>query len=651
DHGWAVGTCGIIARTTNGGMFWEVTEAPEGEDFNTVACAPGTGCQTVLMASDGLLARSTDGGTTWNIDESADWNGAETFHFLDASTVVLDYRSSKMGFSTDAGQSWTFNTIVGQSTTMQFFSATEGYYFNGLNQLTKTTDGGQTWTASAYTHPASIRKMAWFDLNTGWLLDQNRALFQTTDGGMNWTMVNQNDLPSNLTFMVAISATEVRGVQVTDRVYESNDGGTTWSSYSIDLGDGTFVKRNFHRRDDEFWLASNATEIYYSAAGFMNWESQFPAERSRVRAMAFSDESTGFAFMQGGNLLKTTDAGENWDVVNNVVFNPFNATILPSGELLAIVTNPKISADGGLTFTEYLSSDIASQITGISDFEILPSGRYYFIGSEAAAYSDDQGASWTVITHDISWTANDLYFLNDDLGFLAGTGGGRIARTTDGGLSWTDITDGSPTSQPLNRFYFTDENNGIVFGGSSSFRTSDGGDTWTSDSGVPGSYGVQKAPNGALYTVEFSSGNNGAAWRSTDDGATWQQFGYVCSPFRSSSITPNASYFFGGGDGGLIVRYDLDLINDVQTPETMMHSLQVYPNPTAGLLTFELPENASREVVLLEVFDLNGRAVLKERLNGYSSMQADISTQAPGIYIVQLSGEGWIQNGRIVLQR
>ena len=62
-NGWAVGTCGTIARTTDG-MNWTLMEQPVGVDaFFQVVCADDD-CQTVFLMGEENY-RSTDGGGSW----------------------------------------------------------------------------------------------------------------------------------------------------------------------------------------------------------------------------------------------------------------------------------------------------------------------------------------------------------------------------------------------------------------------------------------------------------------------------------------------------------------------------------------------------------------------------------------------------------
>jgi len=109
----------------------------------------------------------------------------------------------------------------------------------------------------------------------------------------------------------------------------------------------------------------------------------------------------------------------------------------------------------------------------------------------------DGGASWFVNKNVVGVSSTgsneiiyDGFFLDMDNGFLNGFGG--IWRTTDGGLTWDSLYNFSTTATVYD-IYFVDDTLGFVAGTSSMLvqRTTDGGVTWTALS----------PPSGTYYTV------------------------------------------------------------------------------------------------------------------------------------------------------
>lgn len=84
--------------------------------------------------------------------------------------------------------------------------------------------------------------------------------------------------------------------------------------------------------------------------------------------------------------------------------------------------------------------------------------------------------SWTTI--DAPPATGDLvavYFTSPDDGWIAGDKG-YLARTKDGGKSWTPQT--LNTDENINEIYFRNDNNGYLVAGKKMFLTRDGGKSW-----------------------------------------------------------------------------------------------------------------------------------------------------------------------------
>ncbi|MBC7774919.1 MAG: T9SS type A sorting domain-containing protein, partial [Phycisphaerae bacterium] len=85
---------------------------------------------------------------------------------------------------------------------------------------------------------------------------------------------------------------------------------------------------------------------------------------------------------------------------------------------------------------------------------------------------------------------------------------------------------------------------------------------------------------------------------------------------------------------------------------TEVFGFHVYPNPTAGDATvdFELAKNQS---VALHVFDLTGRMVMSQYLEGFegtNQVRLEMAAMPNGVYVVEIQGENVRQQKRLVVQ-
>ncbi len=76
-------------------------------------------------------------------------------------------------------------------------------------------------------------------------------------------------------------------------------------------------------------------------------------------------------------------------------------------------------------------------------------------------------------------TFNDIHFINNQEGWVVGSGG-VIGHTTNGGTSWNEQTNPDTQNRTLIKVFFLDANNGWAVGVDGVIlHTIDGGTTWT----------------------------------------------------------------------------------------------------------------------------------------------------------------------------
>ncbi|MBN1560784.1 T9SS C-terminal target domain-containing protein [candidate division KSB1 bacterium] len=132
------------------------------------------------------------------------------------------------------------------------------------------------------------------------------------------------------------------------------------------------------------------------------------------------------------------------------------------------------------------------------------------------------GADWEIVSPmPAPFDFRDLFFLNQDTGWVVGDAG-AIYKTTDGGGSWQQLN--TPTREELHCLYFFDELNGWIGGGANYdaqlFRTTDGGESWRRVS-LPISTKLL-ALTFVNSQLGFAGNTHGHILRTTDGGESWQ---------------------------------------------------------------------------------------------------------------------------------
>ncbi len=178
---------------------------------------------------------------------------------------------------------------------------------------------------------------------------------------------------------------------------------------------------------------------------------------------------------------------------------------------------------------------------------------------------DSLGAGWSRVKIDTTLSLEDIFFVNNQTGFLCGKN--YLGKSTDGGLTWQRIIPDS-LNQPFINLFFVDANNGWVTCKSFLLRTRDGGATW------------QKAYNGEVYDVQFFDANNGyitvlqkGLYKTSDGGLTLQSV-------KQNSASGYAGLFFANQNKGWFCQnYLMKTVNggvDISQSTTQVSSNGVY---------------------------------------------------------------------------
>lgn len=295
--------------------------------------------------------------------------GVDEIDIVDANTVwIFAYDGSGAGTypkivsrTTNGGTTWTANNITGpgSNTLVSDLSAIDGNTAwvvtapasagTNANRIWKTTNGGTSWTQQTvgYTSGSFANHIYFWDANNGWTsgdpLNGKFEMFKTSNGGSTWTAVPGAPVPVNGDDFTYVGLKEVVGDNIwigtsVGRILHSPDRGNTWTgNYSPVLDFGGVITSG--------------------SSG----------------AFAFKDANNGLLLAVDGadspatlsaGLYSTNDGGVTWDPVTP------NGTWF-FGDIAYVPGTPNTYVTTGI-------NSAASQGTG-------------------SAYSTDGGLNWTII--------------------------------------------------------------------------------------------------------------------------------------------------------------------------------------------------------------------------------------------------------------
>ncbi len=348
----------------------------------------------------------------------------------------------------------------------------------------------------------------------------NFNVLRTSDGGETWTEVLNGGSSG---FMEQLQMVNDQTVFAFGKdFHRSTDGGITWET--TDLSDTLYSSRGFFLSEQIGWFAEYGNaggNIFKTTDAGQTWMQLSNQEIPFVRALYFFDEQHGL-MMDASYLYESLDGGASWTALNA---NPIAASaglfVLDEDHLLTVnssLGSIYYSEDGGYTWQTMVGG--ASSLNACTG---LPDGRLWTVGKYTTILkSEANGENWVDQIGGTKRSLNELVFVDEFTGFALSN---ALLRTTDGGAVWENITASLPVSPEVStirqmyaeapaKIWLVYQNGQIAF-------SDNAGSDWEIlaqiDSGNYSEF-LRTGP-GTLHLLNFS----GALWRSDNDGDTWTQ--------------------------------------------------------------------------------------------------------------------------------
>ncbi|MCX6328068.1 MAG: hypothetical protein NTZ85_00950 [Bacteroidia bacterium] len=227
----------------------------------------------------------------------------------------------------------------------------------------------------------------------------------------------------------------------------------------------------------------------------------------------FQTELLGFITCFDGSILKTSDGGKTWKLVETTNTLPLYAISFINDVIGFAVGGQSNCGGTGCIVPGYL---MLKTTDGGETWETVPlpykmadlsSIRFYHsnfgiaIGTGAKLKTSNGGQTWSSFASDNMTAVYNIFLLNDNVAFLSGLKG-QLFKTTDAGETWKYI--GLKTDYYIQGVMFINEQVGYISLYNSLMKTTDGGLTWKR---------MEYAPVG-VRTMYFSSETNGVAFGS-----------------------------------------------------------------------------------------------------------------------------------------
>lgn len=360
---------------------------------------------------------------------------------------------------------------------------------------------------------------------------------------------------------------------------------------------------------------------------------------------------TGFACGANSLVLKTTNSGEDWEVLtigqpsgncNGISFSISTLT----GFIACDSGNIQRTTDGRTW--RRVNTQTTNNLKAIN-FPRDNNTGYVVSNNGIIKKSEDAGINWQDVSLPTPADLNGLFFLNNLKGWVVGNEG-AIFSTFDGGTNWGMQL--SPVTENLFDVFFRDSLNGWIVGANKTcLRTLDGGQNWTAVT-------IPFAENPDLYsilfifntTIGFIAGSNGKFAKTINNGTTWDtmtipgagnlydltfplndQIGWVCGSNEA---------IFKTTDGGISWIEEKEL--QIATNQRL---LTCEPNPVRAIAKIKSAYPSTNAT--LKIYNCTGElirnfALPKNGMITWNGRNENNQCVSPGVYLLELKTEDGI---------
>jgi photosystem II stability/assembly factor-like uncharacterized protein len=392
--------------------------------------------------------------------------------------------------------------------------------------------------------------------------------------------------------------------------WTSLTSGTTSNLYSVYFTDA----------NNGYAVGASGT-IVKTTNGGLNWTEQASPTSKNLYSLRFTDANTGYAVGQNATIIKTTNAGVDWS----------------------------LQTTGGYTMYDFFSVN-------------FPTSNKGFICGYGWLYSEwwcviyktlNGGANWTEIfsTHGGYDLFNSVYFVDSNNGYISYSS--NVRKTTNGGANWTDLSI-VISGKYIGDIRFLDVNNGYIVGykqegsnyNSLIVKTTDGGSNWSEYTINNDKFLSSVAMPDA--NTAYSVGELGLIVKTTDAGANWFEQTSNTAVNLAEVHFVNTNLGFAVGDNGTILKTvnGGGSINEFQMSEL---AYTLFPNPSKNKITINNNGDLQKETIV-NIFDIHGMLILSNSFKYQNSMDFDVSSLAPGVYMVKIQTEQGFAVKRLVVQ-
>ena len=489
-------------------------------------------------------------------------------------------------------ENWKILQIKIPLSSISFVDSNKAYIY-GNSIKWKTTNQGVSWQLEPnipyYIGTSSPYSVYFINSQIGISAKNNWDVMRSTNGGVSWNNMGTSIFIGKSVCFAEPNLLYVYGIEAaygTNIVY-SYDTGLTWYNAS-NPGIGSEIKSlSFANHDKAFATGSLRDTFAYSNNGGITWiKKSLVTLYYNYRQIQFANENDGWILTDYGNIIRTTDCGDNWSIHNTLGDNTRNMTFIDSlnGWVIGNSGSRGViskTTTGGTNWQR--SGDIPDENPVSVKFRNLNTG--WVIGESGYITSTtNSGESWEKNFDLPNDLLKAIVFSDRNTIWLSSNNKERgIWKSTNAGNNWVNVYNSELTNI---KSLYSFNNEKIICAGESGLivNTADGGVTWNSQN--LGAYNFNSITFYDNYTG-WVVGSNGSIFKSTNGGIYWQaQNSNSSSNFLSVSCATSEKCFVAGDNSIITQTTDGGITWNNLSPLSDIDNKQVYfVNENTGFIT------------------------------------------------------------------
>lgn len=325
-----------------------------------------------------------------------------------------------------------------------------------------------------------------------------------------------------------------------------------------------------------------------------------------LRKIQFVNQMTGWACGGNGTLIKTTNGGENWLVIN-VGTSQFLTSLYfvdqNTGWIGAQDEFIRKTTNGGTTW--YSAPVNIQSGWWAAEFSFINSLTGYVTSNTRVNKTTDGGLSWNTVSS-ASAGFGPVQFFDEQTGYVMGAG--FLGKTINGGVNWISLLNSSNVDEAL---FFLNAQTGWVLQPGTVRKTIDGCDTWSFvNIPIQHPYAIKFFNENLGWCVGDNNGT-GVICRTLNGGANWvvQKTEINNAYYDISFINQNTGWVSGNSIISSTQNGNVTSVSQISSTVPDKFSLkQNYPNPfnPATKINFEMKNSSFAS---LKVFDMTGKEI------------------------------------------